>query len=133
MTTLYVVMEGEYSDKSIVGVYDTRAAADAVAKLCRDFGRVYEYTLNEWAHEALRGLQCWHVRMSRLGIVGTELDDLYTTSAFVEAGQYSIRPNGDLVTTVWAKNDEHAVKIVNKLRTRLLANDQYIIPSVSTR
>ncbi len=119
MTDIYVVTGGEYSDYRILGVYSTQEKA-ALARVCRGGDEVEEYVLDEHIEAYEQGLYSWHITMMYNGdtrmAVRSETRGI-GTSFVTRRGQ----PGWLLDSVAWARDKEHAVKIVNEKRARLIA------------
>lgn len=118
MTKVFVVTEGEYSDYGIVGVY-SEANEDAANRLAKTrwLGRVEEYELDWEVDKLSRGLILYHVHMRSDGkcisIGATTAIEEGEPTHRIQEGPYEVYIH-DLV---WAKNKEHAAKIMNERRT----------------
>ena len=123
MTTSYVVTTGEYSSYSIRGVYSTREKAEYAAKLFR--GDVEEFEIDSYPDHP-RGLLRFFVRMERGGesIVGEAgpTEKGYQPHYFSADYWTGVQ---ELWMHVWAKDEQHAVKIVNEKRGQLIAGYQW--------
>lgn len=131
--TIYVVEEGEYSDYRVVGLFSTRENAEFVA--ARSKGEVAEWGMDPGVNELRAGMQMWGVHMLRDG--ATERTwrcdpDYYYNAASHSIWQRSQAPayRGQnvpdiLVANVYARDEEHAVKITNEIRTRMIANNEF--------
>ncbi|KKM65541.1 hypothetical protein LCGC14_1490180 [marine sediment metagenome] len=123
MTTIYLVTVGAYSDYRVVGVYDDKALAHRLSKSID--GNVEEHPLNPGADELNQGLAPWHVTMwLEDGIVL----DAFTPPETPEDMQVSIRflsgASPCIAGTAWARDKEHAIKIMNERRIMELARRQ---------
>ena len=106
-----------------VGVYDDRALADRLADSFD--GEVEGHPLNPGADELNQGLAPWYVTMwMDDGIVL----DAFTPPETPEDMQVSIRfPAGAaplIAGNAWARDKEHAIKIMNERRIMELARQQ---------
>lgn len=131
MTTVYVVTQGSYSDYHIVGIYSTREVAEAAAGAetsYRGKPQIEEFDLDPFAEQLHQGLRRFKVAMDREGksVVARitvspndeALDDLDTD------GEVD-RVDGVLRLLVWARDDQHAAKIVNEKRAQIVAANQW--------
>jgi hypothetical protein len=125
MTTIYVVTQGEYSDYRIVAVYDTKDAAEYHA----------EHLLGEWKPEDV-WVEEYELNPQR-AIINDKLLPLMVTmtregdTSHIEKCDVEDASNGcvnlgchgsDGRFYVLARNEQHAVKIANERRTRLIAD-----------
>lgn len=116
---VFIVQDGCYSDQHICGIYSTREKAEQAKTLFAAKNEIEEVELDEIPFVP-PGLLRWYVNMDRFGNsrarrINSECGDDY----------YFFSGNGELNTGAWAKDEEHAVKIVNELRTRLLALNKW--------
>jgi hypothetical protein len=116
---IYVVTEGQWSDYSIVGVYSTKSLAERAAKVFN--GSVETYELDEYAAPLAQGKKVFFVRMHRDGEVieahPYNSDHLLNITDFDHWG--------NLITSVWAKDEQTAVKIANECRLQLVAMNRW--------
>lgn len=144
--TVWVVERGSYSDYHVVGVFSSRENADRIADALNqpdedgikpsDEATVVEWPLDPAIGEMNAGLSQWLVWMLRDGT--TEKCEPIELSSCDLVGRVAIwqrskapyyqRRGGApdcLDATVWAKDAEHAVKIANEHRTRLIASGEW--------
>lgn len=131
MPISYIVVTGEYSDYHVCGVYSTRKKANYAAKVYD--GEVVTHKVDELpAHP--KGLLGYQVRMKKDGAakaqrIGVEWMQHYKTPQFTDDyirqddGQYLIVK--ELAVSVWAKDEQHAVKIVNEKRAQIIAANEW--------
>lgn len=124
--TIYVVTAGVYSDYSIYGVYDDQEVAQKISDaISADWAeaRVEEYELNEYADKVKQGLSMYAVQMDVDGNALSIEKLAYTDETFVNEA----RREGATVlfARVYAKSEEHAIKIVNERRLQLIASNQW--------
>jgi len=131
MAKAYVLTEGEYSDYHIIGVYSTRENAEAIKKwlLAGESENSYfaslvdieEYELDPCLDAIRQGLTAYQVHMKWDG--DTEgvysADDCYSREEVlgVELMAYPWGIRGK----VFARDEQHAVKIVNEKRAQMIA------------
>ncbi len=131
--SIWVVEQGRYSDYRVVGVFSTEANARAVASLVgRDASTMQweQPTVSEWpldpgVSELAQGYTPFSVWMLRDGTVENcesafEVYGLTTGEKWLEDDR--------LHTVVWAKDDTHAIKIANEIRTRMIAENEWPEP-----
>lgn len=132
MTTIYLVSKGSYSDYHVCGVYSTREKADHAQKLFGDEAGIEVYDLDD-VPDAPPGLFRYSVTMSKSGdrarvclvCVSGDVDPasvefipkFHSWSEPCEAHAADFR--------VWARDDEHAVKIANEKRTQMIAEGRW--------
>jgi len=131
MPTSYIVMAGEYSDRHVCGVYTTKENADYAADL---FGGWVEEFVPDAIPDHPQGMICYHVSMRRDGEattqkIGIEGMDIYGKGTFLD--QYFRKEDGTLTGVkeftigVWARDEQHAVKIVNEKRAQIIAANEW--------
>lgn len=131
---LFIVTTGSYSDYRLFGVYDTVEKAEAVKKaLGFDANDVYPATLNDGYAELQKEYRTYRVEM---GHDGTTLD--IGEGTFEEGVTWKLlrlikrydreAQHTNEVYLQWrgfAKDKKHAVKIVNEIRARLIAQNEW--------
>ena len=133
MSKVYIVTAGDYSSYRICAVFSTKAkaeeyiaeAARASKDKGRDFNPIEEYELDLY-EDKHPGLYPWRVHMEKDG----------STKGF-QSWQMSFPFDADysfeflrhetecLRNDCWAKDKDHAIKITNELRVRLIADNQW--------
>ena len=117
MTTIYVLNQGEYSDKHIVALYSTKKLAEEAQKLCPD-SYIDEYKLDsKEIPEHPPGHTAWVVDINAKSnrIVWTcQIDSLNgrfePEETYYDGCGYS-RDSKILAVKCWARDQEHAQKI----------------------
>ena len=115
MTTVYLVTDGSYSDYRVLGVYSTEEKAKSAVELFHAQNDIEEFEIDA-IPEHPPGMLAWSVVMEANGdtrLVRREspLEDRWA-------------PYGDgraCIFYLWAKDEEHALKIANERRTSLIA------------
>jgi hypothetical protein len=138
MANIYVVTSGEYSDYRIIAVFDSEFLAQVMADhhntaVKSRWGDQYEvetFTLNPGESNYHEGLSRRAIVMRRDGSV-VRMDDhgpfvegdpedrfykMYAGNAFEKA---------TLHTYVWAKSEEHAIKVANERRAQHIASGEW--------
>jgi hypothetical protein len=125
MATVYVVTSGEYSSYGIDAVFSTREAAEFY-KSRRPGCEIEDYEIDPGIDEARQGHFGWYVFMRRNGdtqsVHGGWPHPADPTDP--PAINSYIRPPA-LRAYVIAKDKTHAVKIVNEIRARMIANGEW--------
>lgn len=141
MASIWVVEQGSYSDYRVVGVFASEASATFIAdtlnaaEYAYDRATVAEWPLDPAVNELRQGLRQHRVLMLRSGDVErvepNEMDG-YQLNGDVRIWRRSTAPayigkgiQDVLQCTVWATDSEHAVKIANEHRLRLLASNEW--------
>ena len=133
MKTVWVVEQGSYSNYRVVGVFSTQANAELVKEKINAQESYEPAEVAEWPFdpgiEGLRnGYTPWTVLMRRDGTVESIEQGPYrnTTIRLWERTQspyYQRRNAPDVLhgTAVWAKDEAHAIKIMNEYRAQFIA------------
>lgn len=136
MKKIYAVNSGRYRDYRVVALFSTpeRAQEFMAAVPDSDYNDVEEFDLNpDTADLIKRGYSPWSVHMLRDGnterVEQLELG-LYGVGHRIwrrtQAPAYQGRGIPDILTsTVWAKGENQAVKIVNEHRARMIASGEW--------
>ena len=126
---IFIVTQGDYSDYHICGVFTSEELAQ---KFIDSFGiqkwdvmRIEEYSLNPLEIELRKGYIPFFVRMSKEGecIEITVEDSCYGYTINADEFGFDIKLN--LYYHVFAKDEQHAIKIVNEKRGQLIAMDRW--------
>lgn len=126
MTTVFIVEEGEYSDRHVVAVFSQRSLAERFVKANEDDYHIFTITEfpidpSNWV-EALTSIPdgtTWMVEMRRDGTtVRVERRTCWFPNIL---GIPYLRRDGVLEMFVLARSEEHAVKIANEKRAQLIA------------
>jgi hypothetical protein len=139
-TSVWIIETGNYSDYSVVGIYSTRERALFVAEsvgLKEDC--IVERKLDPCLEELNQGMLVFSVFMLRDGTVELirsskptqyNLDWQDGQQAFIwdRANAPAFKDknfSAVLNATVWAKDEQHAIKIVNEIRTLKVATGEW--------
>lgn len=147
---VYVVTRGSYSDYSIVAIFDNLEQAQALAARGNNNPEVEEYKLNpQYVDYGAQGYCDYTVDMLADGttvLIRRENSDLYIESEDFQERKEMIRvwamryckeyqkltyPILDkhpyfMRGYIFAKSEEHAIKIVNEKRIQLLAENRFM-------
>jgi hypothetical protein len=124
MKIMYVVTAGEYSDYGIEALFDEESLAKAYIASVKSSDyqkmRIETYNLNPNEKQLRLGYKSYLVRMTKEGICAK----LYQSHRAPDDGEndtpcFDIKQN--LVMYVFAKDEQHALKIVNKRRLEIKA------------
>lgn len=132
MSKVYVVTHGCYSDREIVGVFSDEKAAEAFASCDEDGGfEEWEVDSEKLSHEHPHGKQFYSVYLDRDGDPHRGNRPRLRSHSPIKAqpsmwyrDQEGIKPDYWLFN-MWATDEEHAVKIANERRARVVANNQW--------
>jgi hypothetical protein len=124
-TIIYVVTRGKYSDYRICNLFSTKELAQLFIDSftnedCSAF-RIHSYKLDNLAHELQQGYRPFSLKMTKEGEV-YDIEDEYDVSDcdFINDKQNIEFINDELWMSVYAKDIEHAIKIVNEKRLELI-------------
>jgi hypothetical protein len=133
MKKVYIITAGTYSDYRVVAVFSSRKLAEDFMDAMPGCDRIEDYILNSSLPDLVRrGYKRWCVTMLRNGDVevvrnvGVDPEDPPDSRHSIL--RRSQEPGGMpdcLLSWVWAKNKEQAVKIVNEHRAQLIATGQW--------
>ncbi len=137
---IYVVMQGEYSDRHIVGIYDNREMAEEYVRLNSDSEADYytpyvkEYPLNPYGAQLRDGLATFAVEMEADGTVLEVVEHRVRDDSQSRPSIYAWPAHpGTLSIKVWARDVEHAIKIANEQRVMWLAEEPERLPLLERR
>lgn len=137
---VWAIEQGSYSDYHIVGVFSSRENAqrviDALPEERHEPPSLVEWDLDPAVDELNQGLRIFHVLMRKDGTVekckqrefGTyNLDEEHWVWKRSEARAYQGTPEAVdvLNSSVWARDTEHAIKIVNEVRAQWIAEGKF--------
>lgn len=139
MKKIYAVNAGSYSDYRVIALFSTESLAREfmAAVPDGDYNEIEEYELNPNTADLIRrGYSIWDVHMLRDGDterVTRNTPDLYDVRNIghriwrrTQAPAYKGKGIPDILTsTVWAKNETQAVKIVNEHRAQMIASGEW--------
>ena len=128
MSKIYIVTSGNYSDYSIRSVFSTEEKAQAYVNVLEhyeviDFS-IEEHDVDEEAFELRDGYEQYRVWMRRDGDASAILVPPYKQEIGLRLHE-SPRGTFTLYGIVWAKSEQHAVKIANEQRSALIASNQW--------
>lgn len=138
MASIWTIESGEYSDYHIVGIFSTRENAQLVCdKLNNEYDTFAptERPLDPAVYELNNGFNLYRVLMLRDGSV--EKLSQEETSEYAVAGSkflwrrskaraFQLKNMKDALNmTVWATDEQHAIKIVNEYRAQLIAKGEW--------
>lgn len=138
MASVWVIEEGEYSDYHIVGVFSSyENALEVLEKLPQDHfyesanAEIVEWPLDPFLDALHSGLKPFYVHMLQNGDVDEvkeEKIDSDIEDPIACPLREFINGSGEIKTwpasiygTILAKDEKHAIKIVNEYRIRILA------------
>jgi hypothetical protein len=120
---IYVATDGDYSDFHIVGVYESKELAEEIRGVGCD---VEEWNLNTDIYERRQGLKRFGVCMDKDGngarILDYWIDPRSPEDVIREYYKIGLRATFEM----WARDQEHAIKIANERRVQLIANGQWV-------
>jgi hypothetical protein len=120
LKTIYIITEGEYSDYHVKGAALTKEGAYAfVAKFGGDIEEIQDQTPHLKA-----GYNFYNVLMEKDGGIRkvSQQEETYWCNLYFYDQLWGERLKTPVLSTYcWAKDDKHAIKIVNERRTQILA------------
>lgn len=139
MNKVWIIEQGCYSDYHVVGIFSTREKAQRVCDWVNamepyDRAEIAERALDPVVDELNAGLRQWRVHMLRDG--STEyIKQQDSTYGMEGACELWDRPNAPahkgknmpvvLTATVWATDADHAIKVVNERRVKMIASGEW--------
>ena len=130
MNKIYLVSAGDYSDYSdyrIIAFFSTKEKAQEFMETFKEqYNEIEEFNLDsDYVDKIKNGYSIWHVRMKRNGDV-EKISLLENTVVSIE-NMFCLITNGKefLVYDVFAKSEEHAIKIANEKRIMMIANGEW--------
>lgn len=143
MEKVFVLTDGVYSDYHIIGIFSTRKKAEEMLNEMyhKSDVRISEFELNPFQKQLQEGLKKYVVSMKRNGDIEEEIRRDITNTYYEDTGNQWGRiytkeiANAPIegykytfITSVWAKDEKHAVKIVNEKRMILIAEGEWEAP-----
>jgi len=138
MKSVWVIEQGSYSDYRVVGVFSSRKNAQLVmGKITNSYDTpsIAQWDIDPCVERINAGLTNWIVTMLRdgtlerceaTGFSAYHLSDALNIWRRATAPAYKGKGIEDCLNgTVWAKNQKHAVKIANEIRTQLIATNKW--------
>jgi hypothetical protein len=132
MKKIYIITEGSYSDYHIVGVAEDKESAEILMEKWRadDIGEFNINTIEDAKY--IQNKKVFEVKMWKNGKSNVIIPlykcqiDVHTNPHFVFFGGM-LSGGIDVVMNLycWADGEEHAVKIANEYRTRLIASGEW--------
>jgi hypothetical protein len=122
---VYVVEQGSYSDRGVIGVCSTEELAKRLIELTEDSwapGGYHEWTIDEIPPCPI-GLLPWSVVMDRRG--GVERVGRENIIDF-KLVVYAFGRNNLMYFSMFARDKEHAIKIANEKRGILIAQNVWL-------
>jgi hypothetical protein len=126
MKDVFIVTTGEYSDYRISGVFDSKELASKfIDSFAKDIFTEYQievWALNPYERELNDGYSCYYVSMNKDGSV----EDVKQTHYDWGSPKPLFRKDKmSFYAHLYAKDENHAVKIMNEKRTVALANNTW--------
>lgn len=136
--TIYAISTGSYSDYTVHALFSTKEKAqeyiDTIKAGYDGWNSIEEYVLDpQHAVMVKKGYAPWDVFMYRNGDVEQvkrhDIERMWMepTVSYIEESRIPSRrgkPHALRVRTL-AKSEQHAVKIANEIRTRMIANNEW--------
>jgi hypothetical protein len=113
---VYLITAGSYSDHHVCGIFSTKEAAEAVLDLFEDSPSVEEYELDLFRPHP-EGWKPWGVWMGLNGTIACKQD----ITGFEEIVCDSAHADDGIRVFLWAKDEDHAIKVASERRARWIA------------
>lgn len=124
MSLVYAVTDGSYSDYHVIGVYSTQKRAEYAHRLHRADNEIEVWVVDELPEHPRNHLM-FNILMARHGeVVRTRQGAPGGGVVGIESAS-NYGPVNALSFDVWAKDEKHAIKIVNEYRGRMLADGMW--------
>ncbi|MDD4515668.1 hypothetical protein [Massilibacteroides sp.] len=125
MENIFVVTKGEYSDYHICGVFSTKKKAKLFIASIKsheiDDYQIEKYTLNPYDIELSNGYKLYFVRMAKDGnVIEVKLGE---SDYSIDIVSFDVRKN--IYMYCYAKDEQHAIKILNEKRGQKIALNQW--------
>jgi hypothetical protein len=141
MTTVWQVDAGDYSDYRVLGLFSTKAKAEAFREVYQDMSGAtdwrrdchpFECSVSEVTLDELdNGLRPWEVELKRDGSVENcdregHIWGLGSTSEWqsCRSGNY-LEWHALLQVKCWASSRDHAIKVANEIRLQRIADEAH--------
>lgn len=125
---VYLVSAGDYSDYHICAAFTSEENAQMyIYKFDTsewERMRIEEYDLNPYEYELKKGYNPYFVRMTKDGEC-TEIRISGSTYGFDGTNEVGFDLQKNMYMRVMAKDEQHAIKIVNEHRGQLIALDRW--------
>jgi len=119
---LYMVTDGDYSDYRVEGIYSTREKAEYAKRLFHALNDIEEIELDDIPDHP-RGMLYYVVIMDKEG--NTEEVSVRDCRDQWEEEWRPYDDNKHVAFCMWAKDAQHAVKIANERRIRLIESGEW--------
>ena len=134
MKKVYIITAGSYSDYRIVGVFDSKGLAKKFIEIFdpSHYCEIEEHELNPRLFEMQNGYKSYSLIMDKDGNSSgiEQLDgDSYDQDMPTYGFGFGKGPAYLLWHKCFAKDENHAIKITNELRTRLIAENKWPEPA----
>ena len=122
---VWVIEDGTYSDYHVVGIYSSKENAELANNLCS--GEIRRFDLDPMMNEINSGMSRYLVIMYKDGNSEKvqESDLLFDFENKEEFYFPKSNENRSLRAYVWAKDEEHALKIADERRIRMLTSGEW--------
>jgi hypothetical protein len=127
---IYLLSKGQYSDRRVIGVFDNIKDYKEAERLSGYCNPVKEMELNAMPCDRPEGLYPFSVVMEKDGKVFDIEKSSYEYLEKENSIGWDVYTSDDTNFAVsfhmWARDEDHAIKIASDRRAMLLANDQWI-------
>lgn len=127
---VYVCTSGDYSDFKIEGIFSTKEKAEEYYNFFKDLNDIEEWELDNFGFDKFKGSQFYKVTVDLEGNK-KNIEVTKSCSCDFPENRYSLyNENRDDATKerfgygyCWAKDEEHALKIINEQRAQYIAGN----------
>ena len=126
MKKIYIVTEGEWSDYHICAPFSKEKDAILFTKKFKN--KHTAFNIEEWIvdNENFKKYDIYFIRMKKNGDVDEcELENRDYNYRCTMEKRISFDVSGNMFVSVFAKNEKHAIKIVNEKRIQILAENNW--------
>jgi hypothetical protein len=126
---VYIVTAGDYSSYHICGIFSTKVLAKKFINsfkrknLFNDFNDIVTWNLDNFKEYLEQKFKPYFVRMNKEG--DTLCIEPSDNNYINDYGNINFDIKGNLYNYIWAKDEEHAIKITNEKRIQLIEQDKW--------
>jgi hypothetical protein len=129
MNNVYVLTAGEYSGKSIVGIFSNKKLAEKMKEATDDANEIEEFPIDDVPSKVLMGYKYYTIYMDRNGnskiYMQTPFSE-YNKNQYYFTDDFNEEKTREIVFELWAKNEKQAIKMSNEYRAQIIANNLWI-------
>jgi hypothetical protein len=124
MATCYAITEGEYSDYKVLAVFTAREKAESELPKYGSYAEIEEFPLDPLVPAPPPGMAGYCCGLDFTGNIFASPRTLYEMTQYEKPGivHHAFRP-GDYRVMLWARHEDHAIKIAAEKFARQKAID----------